>query len=274
MTKGRNRKHNEPLFELPFEPTPYYNEGTPYLCHSAAGEAGGKMKQQTYLENAIEQLKENPIDVCVIWPFSKISNGHAQTSYNGKRILVHRLAYQLYYGEEPKQLILHKCGNPACYNPEHLYDGNHKQNTQDIIKHRGMFPGGRRKLTEDDVLWALEFLRNSDLTHQQIADCLGVSRPVISAINTNRTWKHVPRSSNKLFTREDHTSKKAIILQIRGKPSPIKLQKPDEIFVLDLTEKEIETAKGLLLRGFKPTEVADWLNIPRSKVKRLLSDVA
>lgn len=227
------------------------------------------MRQQDYLESAIEQLRENPVDVCVLWPFSTNTHGYGQVSYDGQQSLVHRLAYQLYYEEIPIQCILHKCGNRACYNPEHLYEGNHKQNIRDTINHYGMFPGGQRKLTEEDVTWALVFLRDGRLTHQQIADCLGVSRPVISAINTNRTWKHVPRSPNEVYTQEDHTKKEAIILRVRAKPRPVQKMQP---FELNLSDEEIETAKGLLARGFSITEVASWLDISRVKVRVLSNE--
>lgn len=52
-----------------------------------------------------------------------------------KHELAHRESYKLYKGDIPKGLyVLHKCNNPSCCNPDHLYAGTAKQNTEDMIK--------------------------------------------------------------------------------------------------------------------------------------------
>ncbi|MCX6644531.1 MAG: HNH endonuclease signature motif containing protein, partial [Candidatus Bathyarchaeota archaeon] len=46
-----------------------------------------------------------------------------------------RFAYKSFIGEIPNGLfILHKCDNPKCVNPEHLYAGTQKDNMQDRLK--------------------------------------------------------------------------------------------------------------------------------------------
>jgi hypothetical protein len=65
-----------------------------------------------------------------------------------------RFAFTLFYGHEPKGILLHSCDNPRCVNPHHLSEGTHADNMADCIaKGRNAkgsdFPHAR--LTEEQV---------------------------------------------------------------------------------------------------------------------------
>jgi hypothetical protein len=65
--------------------------------------------------------------------------GYALVSRGGKEHGVHRYVYELHHGKVPSTLvILHKCDNPTCINPDHLSAGTQSENMRDrISKGRG-----------------------------------------------------------------------------------------------------------------------------------------
>lgn len=68
--------------------------------------------------------------------------GYALVARNGREHGVHRYVYELHHGKVPSTLvILHRCDNPSCINPDHLKTGTQKENMQDkMAKGRGYIP--------------------------------------------------------------------------------------------------------------------------------------
>src|SRR6267154_192253 len=79
---------------------------------------------------------------CWIWPKGKDRKGYGQFHY-GKygTYKAHRISYEIFNGEIPyKYLVCHTCDTPACCNPNHLWVGTSKDNTQDMMikgRHKG-----------------------------------------------------------------------------------------------------------------------------------------
>ena len=69
---------------------------------------------------------------CWQWDGGTFSSGYARVGYDGKSQRVHRLFYRLFVGEIPDGLlVLHRCDNRACWNPDHLWLGTSRDNNRD-----------------------------------------------------------------------------------------------------------------------------------------------
>jgi hypothetical protein len=106
-------------------------------------------------------------------------------------VLAHRFSYTLHFGDIPQGLcVCHKCDNPPCANPRHLFLGTHEDNVADmVVKGRGSKGADRHnsRVTEDDVL----AIRASTKTINELCDVFGVPQNTISRIQTGTTWRHV-----------------------------------------------------------------------------------
>lgn len=140
----------------------------------------------------------NPDD-CWEWNGYKNQKGYGRLHVDGKLVSVHRLVWQISYGEIPAGLLVcHRCDNPACVNPTHLFLGTSKENTQDMIHKGRARPGkslgenhGMSKLTKDQVLEIRGAYSFYKVTLKQLAQKYGVSIATISYVVNRETWSHV-----------------------------------------------------------------------------------
>jgi hypothetical protein len=87
---------------------------------------------------------------CSIWDGYKTQKGYGEVVFEKKLWYAHRLSYFLNIGDIPEgKLVCHKCDNPACIKPDHLYIGDPIDNSSDMVKkgrsHKGY------KLSDDDI---------------------------------------------------------------------------------------------------------------------------
>jgi hypothetical protein len=134
---------------------------------------------------------------CVEWQGAKIPDGYGVMRFLGKHILAHRFSFLLHGGEIPEgKYLCHRCDNPACVNPAHLFVGTQTDNMQDAMKkgrHRPPPLGEnhhRAKLTEEKVR-LIRKMRAEGVSQQKIAEFIGTPQTNISAILRGRTWKEV-----------------------------------------------------------------------------------
>ena len=120
--------------------------------------------------------KEN----CWFWKGARFWDDYGMFKIDNQNLRAHRVAYQLSKGLiETGKLILHSCDNKLCCNPNHLYQGDQKQNMKDMTQ-RNRTPN--KRLDQDDI----NFIRRSNLPQQTLANLLGVSQAHISNIKSNK----------------------------------------------------------------------------------------
>lgn len=127
---------------------------------------------------------------CWEWMGGKTKDGYGSIGDNWKKIYTHRLVWELVNGPIPNKLCaLHKCDNPGCCNPDHLFLGTKGDNIRDCIKkcRRG---NCNRKMTPEQVIEIRE-LRKTGLSLRKIAVMFGIHNQQIYNIVSGRHWKEV-----------------------------------------------------------------------------------
>ena len=128
---------------------------------------------------------------CWLWTATKTAFGYGQIGVNGSRTDgAHRVSWKLHVGPIPSGMwVLHKCDNPSCVNPEHLFLGTHKDNMVDC-KEKGRTNGGRycgpRKLSLSDVS-AIRELDIAGVERAEIARRFGIRYRHVWRICTHRS---------------------------------------------------------------------------------------
>lgn len=134
---------------------------------------------------------------CLVWTGPRERKmPYGKVEISGRMFLAHRISYALHYGVDPGPLkVCHRCDNPPCCSPLHLFLGTTLDNNLDAIaKGRNNPPRGERSgtsiLTESMVL-EMRALRSSGAHYQSIADQYGVSRTTARMAISGETWAHV-----------------------------------------------------------------------------------
>lgn len=88
-------------------------------------------------EQSIERI---PIGGCWLWMRSTGNYGYGQFALTPQRqVRAHRYSYEARHGPIPAGMVVcHRCDNPCCVNPEHLFLGTQRDNIQDCIQ-KGRF---------------------------------------------------------------------------------------------------------------------------------------
>jgi hypothetical protein len=159
--------------------------------------------------------KFDGVNGCWEWAGSRnVRSGYGQLSaqIDGRCVLftAHRAIFEALHG--PQSLhVLHRCDNPPCFNPAHLFTGTPRDNMVDMwrkgrqqdysLQPKGDDHPGRRnperlprgeqnnkaKLTAD----AVRAIRASADSHAALGRRYGVTDVAIAAVRAKKTWKHV-----------------------------------------------------------------------------------
>lgn len=139
--------------------------------------------------------KSSGDDACWLWTASK-ENGYGRVSWDRKLQLAHRVSYQMAFGEIPSDLyVCHRCDNPSCVNPSHLFLGSARDNALDRkAKDRHANVKGehhpRHKLTKVDVRRIFYLRDRYSLPYSYIGKIIEISRQEVGHIIRGENWLH------------------------------------------------------------------------------------
>lgn len=135
---------------------------------------------------------------CMNFTGGKVGAGYGRLRLGRNVVLAHRYAYELAFGEIPKgKLVCHRCDNPSCCNPDHLFLGDQIDNMRDRKSkggYRTQAKGGRNgssKLSDADIPEIRKLLA-SGVKQKDVAEIYGVTQPLISMIALRKKWDHIP----------------------------------------------------------------------------------
>lgn len=128
----------------------------------------------------------------VCWQWIAGGNNYGVFHYLGKPFSAHRFSFLLAHGQLPA-MVLHKCDNKKCVNPDHLYAGDALANAADASK-RGLLPVGaannQTKLTPDQVLEIRKRVASGQ-SLLSVSKDFPVSYQAVRQIIKGKAWKHV-----------------------------------------------------------------------------------
>lgn len=143
---------------------------------------------------------------CWPWTGYRSGSGYGALKRGGRMVSAHRLMWQLQHGDIPPDMwVLHRCDNPPCVNPAHLFLGTHADNMADMAskgrggggtpthKNRARHPvrrgerNPRAKLTAVQVAEIRE-LRMTGLSLRHLAANYGVHNRTIERIVKGDRW--------------------------------------------------------------------------------------
>lgn len=142
-----------------------------------------------------------PMDwsACWTWQGATKRRGYGQFKvFSYTTASAHRLSYALYYGVNPGELhVCHRCDNPACVNPAHLFLGTNADNVADkVAKGRAVGRDQRGERNSAAKLSAravheIKALIAAGHKNTRIAARYGVTHQLISRIRRGRSWAEV-----------------------------------------------------------------------------------
>ncbi|MEK6591545.1 MAG: HNH endonuclease signature motif containing protein [Pseudomonadota bacterium] len=143
--------------------------------------------------------KVEKTDGCWIWrgPRTQWNRGNFTISQHGQKrwLSSHRVAWEMANERRvPDGLcVCHRCDNPPCVRPDHLFIGTHADNVADKVAKRRHRWGSRvvgAKVTEADILEIFR-KKKEGWGGRELRYMFGLTQGPLWCILNRRTWRHV-----------------------------------------------------------------------------------
>jgi hypothetical protein len=131
---------------------------------------------------------------CWLWTASSYPYGYGMMNIGDRKYdAAHRVSWRLVHGDPGEMWVLHKCDNPRCVRPSHLFLGDRRANIDDMLAKERQNRGAENvnaRLDEEKVRQMRE-LREGGLSYDKIGARFGVSGKAARCVCERITWKHV-----------------------------------------------------------------------------------
>ena len=133
-------------------------------------------------------------NTCWNWTAAKSSKGYGRFKLKGKLESPHVISYQQFYNQDTSGLdVCHRCDNPSCVNPHHLFLGTRSDNMRDCSNKNRLFIPNitgnkfRAKLSKQEV----KEIRSSSHSSKELSQMYNISVRAINDIKSYTTWKDI-----------------------------------------------------------------------------------
>jgi hypothetical protein len=131
-----------------------------------------------------DNVNKKGLDECWEWKSNDLrGKGYGYIRVKDKNIKANRISWVIHNGPIPEsKLVLHKCDNPRCVNPNHLYVGTHSDNNMDREYRNSNYLKGRMSKFSSEDIDTIKKLYIDGVYQKDIAKQFNVSQSYISFI--------------------------------------------------------------------------------------------
>jgi hypothetical protein len=187
----------------------WIRKGFGKYCSKPCADAALKVSPVTRFWASVD--KSGGDDACWPWTAGKEKRGYGRLFVNGRNVTTSRFSFELHKGPIPNGLfVLHRCDNPPCCNPAHLFLGTLTDNSADMVSKgrqaKGENHGSRThpgavkkaitrgekhhaaKLNRHSAQEIVSLYRQGGITMQRLADKYGVHLVTVCDVIHGKTW--------------------------------------------------------------------------------------